>query len=257
MAETSQASQQFISLLPRFPLVVCQYCQVAVRPKQITYHLTHDPHRLSLRHAQEIAATIGTWEGILYDPTTLQYPPSVQDPIEALSIYTDGILCTVATDCQELEISSIDPGKVEQRYTEALSTVEYTVEAGQGILVPPLLQSLETPAPKGVENEAVVRVIWDIMGSVAAVSQRITKQCGHLARTKAARTEQHESPFTPLLAYMDEANIQRHVEPWQRILVFFARTLVRGESSGDWPGPKHRRRYHQAIHQLQLIPTHS
>ncbi|KAJ5443111.1 hypothetical protein N7445_004862 [Penicillium cf. griseofulvum] len=74
------------------------------------------------------------------------------------------------------------------------------------------------------------------MGSVAAMSQRITKQCGHFARTEAARTEQHESPFTPLLAYMDEANIQRHVEPWQRILVFFART----QQPHDWHSPQYQ-----------------
>jgi hypothetical protein len=77
----------------------------------------------------------------------------------------------------------------------------------QGILVPPLLQSLETPTPDAIEDEATVRVIWEVMGSTAAVSQRVTKQCGHFARVEAARTEQHESPFTPLLAYMDEANI--------------------------------------------------
>ncbi|KAJ5205115.1 hypothetical protein N7472_001563 [Penicillium cf. griseofulvum] len=138
---------------------------------------------------------------------------------------------------------------VEQRYTEALSTVEHTVEAGQvddanlwlrrtqwptylrGILVPPLLQSLETPAPEGVENEAIVRVIWDVIGSVAAISQRITKQCGHFTRTEAARTEQHESPFTPLLAYIDEANIQRYVEPCTSLHPVSLAEVPPGESS--------------------------
>ncbi|KAJ5249373.1 hypothetical protein N7524_011689 [Penicillium chrysogenum] len=115
--------------------------------------------------------------------------------------------------------------EVEQLYTQNLSTIEHTIQAGQdndanlwlrrtqwpvylqGILVPPLLQSLETPTPDAIEDEATVRVIWEVMGSTAAVSQRVTKQCGHFARVEAARTEQHESPFTPLLAYMDEANI--------------------------------------------------
>lgn len=332
MAETSQANEFFISLLPRFPLIACRHCQVAVRPKQITYHLTHDPHLVSMRHAQEITATVGTWEGISYDPTTLQYPPVVQDPVEALPLYTDGMLCAIAADCwyvcrnlkvmkkhwrtthtfsvrtkpgypraehqqraQELLSRSWQqvtcqrffvrgagssyfwvqqPGithtpqappmlssqaetivrEAEQLYAQTLSSVEHAVQAGQvddanpwlrrtqwpayleGVLVRPLLQSLETPATEAIDDEAVVRAIWNVMGSVAATSQRVTKHCGHFARVEAARTEQHESPFTPLLAYMDEANIQLHAEPWQRILVFFART----QQPHDWQSPRYQ-----------------
>ncbi|KAJ9480835.1 hypothetical protein VN97_g12688, partial [Penicillium thymicola] len=35
---------------------------------------------------------------------------------------------------------------------------------------------------------------------------------------------------------MDEANIQRHVEPWQRILVFFART----QQPHNWRSPRYQ-----------------
>ncbi|KAJ5443114.1 hypothetical protein N7445_004865 [Penicillium cf. griseofulvum] len=307
MAETSPTSPQFISLVPRFPLVVCQSCQVAVRPKQITYHLTHDPHRLSLRHAQETAATIGIWEGISSDPTTLQYPLSVQDPIQALSIYTDGMLCTVAADCQYVcrslkamkehwrtthrfsvpsDLSAVlrtragssyfwvqQPGithlpqappipssqaeeivrQVEQRSTEALSTVEHTVEAGQvgdanpwlrrtqwptylrGILVPPLLQSLETPAPEGRERGYRTSDLGRdglCRGYEPAYHQAVRSLCPDRSRSYGAAREPLYSP----LAYMDEANIQRHVEPWQRILVFFART----QQPHDWHSPQYQ-----------------
>ncbi|CAG8320573.1 unnamed protein product [Penicillium salamii] len=33
-----------------------------------------------------------------------------------------------------------------------------------------------------------------------------------------------ESPHEPLLAYLDPADIQKHVTPWQEIIMFFART---------------------------------
>jgi superfamily II DNA or RNA helicase len=74
------------------------------------------------------------------------------------------------------------------------------------------------------------------MDGVARVSQRITKQCGHLIRIEAARTDEHQSPYQPLQAYMDMDNIGRHVEPWQRILMFFART----QQPHEWSSPRYR-----------------
>ncbi|KAJ5609933.1 hypothetical protein N7510_006652 [Penicillium lagena] len=81
-----------------------------------------------------------------------------------------------------------------------------------------------------------MRAIWDAMDGVARISQRITKQTGHLIRIEAARTEKDQSPYQPLQAYMDEEQIQRHVEPWQQIVMFFARTQV----EHDWQSPPYR-----------------
>ncbi|GFF29924.1 hypothetical protein IFM61606_10444, partial [Aspergillus udagawae] len=39
-----------------------------------------------------------------------------------------------------------------------------------------------------------------------------------------ATEQQGQTPYQPLLAYMDEAMIQKHIHPWQQILAFIART---------------------------------
>lgn len=45
------------------------------------------------------------------------------------------------------------------------------------------------------------------------------------------------------MAYIDAASIQKHAEPWQQVLVFFART----QAPNDWTTPEYeftpRQRY--------------
>jgi hypothetical protein len=62
------------------------------------------------------------------------------------------------------------------------------------------------------------------MGEVAQVSQEITKATGSAIRSEAARTEKNQSVAKLLQAYIDPASIQKHVEPWRQILMFFVRT---------------------------------
>jgi hypothetical protein len=52
---------------------------------------------------------------------------------------------------------------------------------------------------------------------------------------EAVRSERGQTPYRPLLAYMDEAAIQKHVRPWQQILAFIART----QAPHDWTSPKY------------------
>jgi hypothetical protein len=72
--------------------------------------------------------------------------------------------------------------------------------------------------------EQGVRVIWDAMDQLARRSQQTVQQCGAGIRVEAARTEAGQTPYKPLQAYMDEASIQKHVQPWQQVLAFIART---------------------------------
>ena len=96
---------------------------------------------------------------------------------------------------------------------------------------------VETPADDAEGAEATARVIWDAMLGVASKSQSITKQTGHLLRIEAARTDMQSIPSKPLQAYMHEhAELERHVEPYQRVLMFFARTQVPHE----WESPAYR-----------------
>jgi hypothetical protein len=74
------------------------------------------------------------------------------------------------------------------------------------------------------------------MAEVAQVSQLLTKATGEFIRSEAARTEKDRSPAKALQAYMDIASIRKHVEPWQRVLMFFVRTQV----PRDWESPKYQ-----------------
>ncbi|KAJ5162545.1 hypothetical protein N7492_007937 [Penicillium capsulatum] len=88
----------------------------------------------------------------------------------------------------------------------------------------PLVQSMARPEDDAEGPERAAFVIWEAMARLAKVSQDVAKSCGHLLRIDIARTIKDESPHSPLLAYLNAAGIQKHIEPWQQILMFFART---------------------------------
>lgn len=96
----------------------------------------------------------------------------------------------------------------------------------QGTPREPLVQSIARPEDDAEGPERAALAIWEAMVRLAKVSQDVAKSCGHLLRIDIARTMKDESPHSPLLAYLNAAGIQKHVEPWQQILMFFARTQV-------------------------------
>lgn len=118
----------------------------------------------------------------------------------------------------------------------------------QGTPREPLVQSMARPEDDAEGPEQAILVIWEAMARLAKVSQDIAKSCGHLLRIDIARTMKDESPHSPLLAYLNAAGIQKHVEPWQQILMFFARTQVRSPSSG-------RNIYIHRIHPIPHTPN--
>jgi hypothetical protein len=80
------------------------------------------------------------------------------------------------------------------------------------------------------------------MFGVASKSQSITKQSGHLLRIKAARTNMHSIPSKLLQVYIHKGTeLERHIEPYQRILMFFARTQV----PHKWDSPVYWFKYRQ------------
>lgn len=82
-------------------------------------------------------------------------------------------------------------------------------------------------------TETAIQALWDTVDQLARKSQRTVQHCGSAIRMEAVRTQQKELPYHPLLAYMDEESIQRHVYPWQQVLTFFARTQLPHE----WKSP--------------------
>lgn len=98
----------------------------------------------------------------------------------------------------------------------------------QGVPRRELLESMERPQDDADGPERAALAIWEAINRLAAASQEVAKACGHLLRIDITRTMKDESPHSPLLAYLNPAGIQKHVAPWQRIMMFFARTQVRG-----------------------------
>jgi hypothetical protein len=107
----------------------------------------------------------------------------------------------------------------------------------QGIQAHDLLASMAALEEDPMDaTEQQVQVIWDTMEQVARKSQQTVQHCGQAIQVEAVRSEKGQTPHRPLLAYMDEAAIKKHVQPWQQILAFIART----QAPHNWTSPKYR-----------------
>ncbi|KAF7174589.1 hypothetical protein CNMCM5623_008049 [Aspergillus felis] len=106
----------------------------------------------------------------------------------------------------------------------------------QGIQVHDLLACVAALEEDPMDaTEQRVQVIWHTMEQVARKSQQTVQQCSQAIRVEAVRSEKGQTPHRPLLAYMDEAAIKKHVQPWQQILAFIART----QAPHDWASPRY------------------
>lgn len=88
-----------------------------------------------------------------------------------------------------------------------------------------LLRSVEAPNPNTANPvEQGVLILYHTVDQLARKSQQTVTYCGQAIRMEAVRTQAAELPHQPLLAYMDATSVRKHVQPWQQILGFFART---------------------------------
>lgn len=123
---------------------------------------------------------------------------------------------------QQVEQSVIHAGAINEG-NPWLERTQWAIYL-EGIPPDHLLRLVETPDKTATGPEALVRRLWDTMYSLACVCQRVTRLTGHSLRVEAARVEPGKRPSQPLKAYMTEDRMKQYVEPWQQILVFFART---------------------------------
>jgi hypothetical protein len=139
-----------------------------------------------------------------------------------------------------------------------------------GVYPQDLRQLVEAPEEDPEDHtEQATRVIWDAMDQLARRSQRTVQRCGAGIRVEAARMEAGQTPYQPLQAYMDEASIQKHVQPWQQVLAFIARTQAAAQQASEddgghreWLGrlpvygmtPRQRRKW-QVLWQLAVPPA--
>lgn len=62
------------------------------------------------------------------------------------------------------------------------------------------------------------------METVIRKSRQTVQHTGRAIRIEAVRSEKGQTPYRPLQAYMDANSVSKHVQPWQQILAFIART---------------------------------
>jgi hypothetical protein len=60
------------------------------------------------------------------------------------------------------------------------------------------------------------------------------KHCGHAIRIEAVPIEASQTPYRPLMAYINPDQIQKHVQLWQQVLGFIART----QTDRPWKGQR-------------------
>jgi len=84
-----------------------------------------------------------------------------------------------------------------------------------------LLDLIEKPE----EEEQVEDAIWTAMAGLAKFCQKtVAQKAGLFVRFEAIRSEKQQTRYVPLMAYQDYKAIGTYTRPWQRVLMFFART---------------------------------
>jgi hypothetical protein len=93
-------TQELFIPLPSLPILVCSYCQSAVRISQVITHLRYSPHSLSSRTATQIHQYLPSlWPQLLstFDDSLI---PNQLPPFDLLPVYQDGIQCQRTLSCR-------------------------------------------------------------------------------------------------------------------------------------------------------------
>lgn len=114
-----------------------------------------------------------------------------------------------------------------------------------------------TPLPDADDPvEQGVWRMWVAMEGVVRKSQWTVQHTGQAIRIEAVRSEKGQTPYRPLLAYMDPDSVVKHMQPWQQILAFIARTQVPRTEKHPPYGmtPRQRKKWRQL---WQMATAHS
>lgn len=134
--------------------------------------------------------------------------------------------------------------QLETQHQQLFPTVDRTIQAHQtdeanpwvrrtrwaqyleGISPSTLEMLVAKPVTDSTTDHPALLVLCDTMVSLARTSQQIAHASGELVRMEVVRQEEGQLPKRPLHAYLRQDDIATHVDPWQKILLFFARTTL-------------------------------
>ena len=111
-------------------------------------------------------------------------------------------------------------------------------------LVETLLTDSNDPVEQGVQR------IWEAIEKMIRKSQRTVQHTGQAIRVEAVYSEKGQTLYRLLQAYMDADGVAKHVQPWQQIVAFIARTqTARGNEERKHPvykmTPRQRKKWRQ------------
>ena len=100
-----------------------------------------------------------------------------------------------------------------------------------------LRELVETPlADSDNSMEQGVRRIWEAMEEVVRKSQQTVQYTDQTIRVETVHSEKGQTLYRPLQAYMDADSVAKHIQPWQQIVAFIARTqTARGGKKRKYP----------------------
>ncbi|KAF9890012.1 hypothetical protein FE257_006692 [Aspergillus nanangensis] len=164
-------------------------------------------------------------------PQGRQSPPPPSDQAQravdaVLQAWEAAEAARQATPIEPDELTDANPWLRRTRWPEAL----------QGIPAADLRQSVVAPDPEPQDAvEQGVQVLWETIAQVVRRSQQTVRYCGAAIRMEAVRNQAGRLPYQPLMAYLDGDDIQKHIQPWQQVLAFIART----QHPQDWAYPQY------------------
>ena len=69
-----------------------------------------------------------------------------------------------------------------------------------------------------------IQRIWEAIERVVRKSQRTVQYTDQTIRVETVRSEKEQILYRPLQAYIDTDGVAKHIQPWQQIMAFIART---------------------------------
>ena len=88
----------YLQHVEEWKIVVCRQCRHAVWPGDVRAHFKGVQHRLASDKIKQIVEEVGILTALTRDRTAFRYPVDAIEPIDAMPVFDDGLMCTFAPD---------------------------------------------------------------------------------------------------------------------------------------------------------------
>ena len=99
-----------------------------------------------------------------------------------------------------------------------------------------LVEVVRKPGGNKDQDERIEEEVWKAMTEVGTISQQTASKACYMIRAEAVRVETEPHMYKPLKQYWKPETIEKRVNPWRQILMFFVRT----QAAHAWRSPPYR-----------------